>query len=413
MHILVAPDKFKGSLSAAEVSRCLAAGVRAAGLRATELPLADGGDGSVDAALAAGFGSRPITVAGATGLPTRGRIALRGDTALIEVAGTCGLATLPCRRLAPLDSSSLGFGQALRQALRHRPRRIVLALGGSAGIDGGMGLLTALGVRWYDRAGHPLRPCGRTLGDIARAEVGGAVELGGVELLAACDVTNPLTGPNGAAAVYGPQKGATATEIGRLDAGLRNMVEALAAASSPGPVRSAAVAPGAGSAGGIGFAAALLGAELISGADFFLDLLGFDRRLPDSDLVITGEGSLDGQSAHGKLPTVIARRARPIPVVAVAGRSTLARTAWDAAGFAAVHTLAEHTTADTAADPDLTATLLTDIGRRIAHALTEPLPAARDRPSGPETRRMSDSRAVDRERPTRHSGDHEVRPADL
>ncbi|WP_084536155.1 glycerate kinase [Nocardia yamanashiensis] len=406
MHVLVAPDKFKGSLSAAAVSRCLATGLRAAGVRVTELPLADGGDGSVDVAVTAGFTAYPITVAGATGLPVRARIAVRGDTALVEVAGTCGLATTG--RLAPLDSSSLGLGQAIRQAMRHRPARIVLALGGSASTDGGMGMLAALGVRWLDRAGHALRPGGRTLREIAAVDWSRAIDLSGIELLAASDVTNPLTGPDGTAAVYGPQKGAMPADIAQLEAGLRNLVEVAAAheqralargcpaaaragggralseagaggfgsgqgcllASGAGGVpRALASAPGAGSAGGIGFAAQLLGARIVPGAEFFLEMLEFDRWLAEADLVITGEGSLDAQSGHGKLPTAIARRARPVPVHAVVGRNRLSRTDWATAGFETVHALSDRTALDTYADPGLTAALLTEIGARIGRGL--------------------------------------------
>ncbi|UGT42796.1 glycerate kinase [Nocardia yamanashiensis] len=405
MHVLVAPDKFKGSLSAAAVSRCLATGLRAAGVRATELPLADGGDGSVDVAVTAGFTAYPITVAGATGLPVRARIAVRDDTALVEVASVCGLATTG--RLSPLDSSSLGLGQAIRQAVRHRPARIVLALGGSASTDGGMGMLAALGVRWLDRAGHALRPGGRTLTEIAAADWSRAIDLGGIELLAASDVTNPLTGPDGTAAVYGPQKGATPADIAQLEAGLRNLVEVAAAheqralargcpaaaraeggralleagagafgsgqgcllASGAGGARALASAPGAGSAGGIGFAAELLGARIVPGAEFFLEMLEFDRRLAEADLVITGEGSLDAQSGQGKLPTAIARRARPVPVHAVVGRNRLSRTDWATAGFETVHALSDRTALDTYADPGLTAALLTEIGARIGRGL--------------------------------------------
>ncbi|MEU8898656.1 glycerate kinase [Nocardia sp. NPDC048505] len=364
MRVLLAPDKFKGSLSAAEVADGLAAGLTAAGVGSHRIPLADGGDGSVEAAVAAGFTPRPVTVAGAAGTPRSARIAFGDGTAVVEVAAACGLTTLPGGRPLPLDASSLGLGQAVAQALRYRPRRLVLALGGSASTDGGMGLLAALGHTFADAEGRLLRPCGRNAGLVHTVDSSRAQSLTGVEIVIAGDVTNPLLGSSGAAAVYGPQKGATAAEVRFLDAGLANLVEAFARSGYP-HARTVAAAAGAGSAGGIGFAALLLGGTLVSGAEFFLDLAEFDRHLPGFDLVVTGEGSIDAQTAHGKLLSVLARRARPVPVVAVAGRSTLLRHQWGPAGFTAIHALGDYTDRETAADPELTRRLLTTIGRRI------------------------------------------------
>ncbi|MBF6348213.1 MULTISPECIES: glycerate kinase [Nocardia] len=367
MKVLIAPDKFKGSLSASEVADRLAEGLAAAGVDSHRMPLADGGDGSVDAAIAAGFTPRPVTVAGAAGTPAYGRIAAGHGTAVIEVAGTCGLTTLPNGRKLPLDASSLGMGQAISQALRYRPRRLVLALGGSASTDGGMGLLAALGYTFADANGVRLRGCGRSLGRVHTIDSSRAARLTGVEIVVAGDVTNPLLGPNGAAAVYGPQKGATGEEVRFLDAGLNNLVQAFARSGYP-DARAAAEAAGAGSAGGMGFAALMLGAEIVSGAGYFLDLLDFDRHLPGCDLVVTGEGSIDEQTVNGKLPTVVARRSYPVPVVAVAGRSTLRPDRWGAAGFTDMHTLGDHTDRDTTDDPGLTRRLLTRIGRQIGCA---------------------------------------------
>ncbi|MGW0002511.1 glycerate kinase [Nocardia grenadensis] len=364
MRVLVAPDKFKGSLSAAEVADRLAAGLAAAGVDTDRMPLADGGDGSVDAAVAAGFTPHPVTVAGAAGTPSYGRIAVRDGTAVVEVANTCGLTTLPNGRLLPLDASSLGMGQAIAQALRFRPRRLVLALGGSAGTDGGMGLLAALGFTFADARGIRLRACGRNLGRVHTVDSARAVKLTGIEIVVAGDVTNPLFGPDGAAAVYGPQKGATDAEVRFLDIGLRNLARAFARSGHPDATALAATA-GAGSAGGIGFAALLLGGTIESGAGYFLDLLGFDRLRSGADLVVTGEGSIDEQTANGKLPAVLARRARPVPVVAVAGRNTLSPDRWGPAGFTTIYSLGDYTDRDTAGDPELTRRLLTRIGREI------------------------------------------------
>ncbi|WP_069167521.1 glycerate kinase [Nocardia altamirensis] len=363
MRVLIAPDKFKGSLPAAEVARCLALGLSGSGAECHELPLADGGDGSVEAAVAAGFDAVWITVAGATGTPRRTRIALRGDTVVIEVANTCGLATAPLGRGYPLDASSLGLGQALRQAMRLHPRRILLAMGGSASTDAGMGLLTALGYRFLDDCGRLLPPSGRALLDIATIDCAAAVRLPAVELVAACDVTNPLTGPHGAAVVYGPQKGADPTAVRHLDRGLRRMVEALSDNGFP-QASTLAEIPGAGSAGGLGFAAMLLGAQLVSGADYFLDLLDFDHHRMAADLIVTGEGSLDEQTGHGKLPAAVARRAASTPVIAVAGRVPVPRNTLP--GFTEVHALSDYTDQNTAHNPTLTAELLVHIGQTIA-----------------------------------------------
>ncbi|GAA5091164.1 glycerate kinase [Nocardia iowensis] len=364
MKVLVAPDKFKGSLTAAEVAHHLALGLSRSGVDSEQLPLADGGDGSVDAAVAAGFAGQTITVAGATGLPRRARMAVRGDTVVVEVANTCGLATLPSGRMHALDASSLGLGHALRQALRLDPRRVVLALGGSASTDGGIGLLTALGFRFIDETGRILAPSGRALLDITSIEVARAVCLSSVGLVVAGDVTNPLTGPEGAPAVYGPQKGADLTAIHLLDRGLHHLVEVLSRNGFP-EAADLAASPGAGSAGGIGFAAMLLGARMTSGAEYFLDLLDFDRHRAEADLIVTGEGCLDAQSERGKLPAVVARRAGPVPVVAVAGRNEIPRKYWSRTGFAEIYALSDYTDRDTAGDPALTADLLVDIGHRI------------------------------------------------
>ena len=367
MRVLVAPDKFKGSLSAADVAEHLSAGLASAGIESTQLPLADGGDGSVDAAVAVGFTPHPVTVAGATGTPQRGRIAVNGTTAVIEVANTCGLATLPGGRRAPLDASSLGMGQAISQALRFHPRRLVLALGGSAGTDGGMGMLAALGFTFADADGRQLRACGRTLHQVHTVDSSRAVNLSGIEIVVAGDVTNPLTGSNGAAAVYGPQKGADPATVRDLDAGLDNLVDAFTRSGHP-QARTVANSPGAGSAGGIGFAAMMLGARMVSGAEYFLDLLDFDGYLAGMDLVITGEGSIDEQTEHGKLLAVLARRAHPVPVIAVAGRNTLSRNRWAPTGFEYIHALGDYTDRNTATDPELTGELLTRIGCDIGRS---------------------------------------------
>lgn len=368
--ILVAPDKFKGSLTASQVAEALADGLRHEnpGVEVRALPLADGGDGSVEAALVAGFAAMTVPVTGPTGDRTTTTVAFDGTTAVVEVATTSGLQMLPPGQLAPLTSSSAGVGQAVRAALARRPRRVVLALGGSATTDGGAGMLSALGAVFLDALGRPFVPTGGTLAEIADVDLTGLVPLEGLELVAASDVQNPLLGPHGAAAVYGPQKGATPGDVRVLEAGLETLARRLGEAGRL--AAECAGVPGAGAAGGIGCAAMLLGARMVSGADFFLDLLGFDEQLAGCELVITGEGKLDTQTLSGKLPLVVARRAAPVPVLAVVGHNALDTDRLPAHGIGRIHALSAMTDRDSAADPGLSAALLREVGQRIARTLS-------------------------------------------
>ena len=343
MKIVVAPDKFKGSLPATQVAAALAAGLHAGrpGAEVVTIPVADGGEGTVDAAVAAGFERVPVTAAGPAGDPVRSGYARRGEVAVVELAGVCGLARLPGGRPAPLTASSFGAGEVLRAALEAGGRRIVLGVGGSASTDGGAGLLQALGARVLDTSGEPVRPGGAGLREVAALDLTGLHRaLYPADIILAADVDNPLTGPDGAAEVYGPQKGASPAEVAALDAGLRRWAAVVAEAVG----RDWSRTPGAGAAGGVGFAAlAVLGATRRPGIDLVLDLAGFETALDGADLVITGEGSLDAQSLAGKTPVGVARAAarRGIAVVAVAGRSTLREAELAAAGIAAVYPLTD------------------------------------------------------------------------
>jgi glycerate kinase len=395
MKIVVAPDKFKGSLPAAQVAAAIAAGLRSglarAGRPAAELvtiPVADGGEGTVDAAVAAGFERVPVTAAGPAGDPVRSGYARRGEVAVVELAGVCGLARRPggpCSpRAAPLTASSFGAGEVLRAALDSGARRIVLGVGGSASTDGGAGLLQALGARVLDAGGELAAPMGGgALCDVAALDLSGlhpALHPAGrtAELILAADVDNPLTGPDGAAEVYGPQKGASPAEVTVLASGLRRWAAVVAAATGTDWLQ----VPGAGAAGGVGFAAlAVLGATRRPGIELVLDLAGFETALDGADLVITGEGSLDAQSLAGKTPVGVARAAgrRGIEVVAVAGRSTLTAAELAAAGIAAVYPLSD-------LEPDLersraeAAGLLRRVGQMIARdRLTEAVTKAETR----------------------------------
>ena len=364
MKVLLAPDKFKGSLTAAEVARHLGKGLGQRGIEHSALPLADGGDGSVQAAIESGFRRIRITVAGATGRERPTIAAFDGTTAVIEVANTCGLHTLPSGKLAPLDATSTGVGQAIISLLRHHPRRIVLALGGSASTDGGAGMFAALGARFLDADGGPIAVNGGSLQQIRSVDTTELVDLTGIDIVIAGDVQNPLTGPDGAAAVYGPQKGATPDLVSTLDDGLLHLVRQLSAAGYPDAQRFADT-PGAGAAGGLGFAGLLLGGRTVSGADYFLDLLDFETHLQGCDLVITGEGRMDDQTLNGKLPAIIARRAGRIPVIAVVGRSDISPVALTEMGIQAVHAIADHTDGNPAGDAVLSARLLEQLGRTI------------------------------------------------
>ena len=385
MRIIVAPDKFKGSLPATQVAAAIADGLRSgdAGAEVVTIPVADGGEGTVDAAVAAGFERVPVTAAGPAGDPVRASYARRGEVAVVELACVCGLARLPggpsSSRAAPLTASSFGAGEVLRAALEAGARRIIFGVGGSASTDGGAGLLQALGARVLDARGEPARPGGAGLRDVATLDLSGLhPKLRAAEVILAADVDNPLTGPDGAAEVYGPQKGASPAEVARLDEGLRHWAAVVAAATGTDWSR----APGAGAAGGVGFAAlAVLGATRRPGVELVLDLGGFEDALDGADLVITGEGSLDAQSLAGKAPVGVARAAARlgVPVVAVAGRSTLTEAELATAGISAVYPLS-----DLEPDPERSraeaARLLRQAGRMIARdQLAEAVTKARTR----------------------------------
>jgi glycerate kinase len=267
-----------------------------------------------------------------------------------------------------MAASTRGFGEAVLFALSLNPATIVLALGGSASTDGGMGMLTALGFTFRDAAGRQLNGSGSSLARIHSVQRAAIPELAATELIIASDVHNPLLGPQGAPAVFGPQKGAGPAEIPALEEGLTQLVARLTEAGFPD---AAALArhEGAGSAGGIGFACLLLGARQVSGADFFLDLLDFNSRKDNCDVVITGEGSIDEQTLAGKLPAGVARRSGARQIIAVAGRSLLPRERWSDLALTSVYTLAEYTDLDSSKDPDLSAALLRQIGRDIGASL--------------------------------------------
>jgi glycerate kinase len=343
-HVVVAPDKFKGTLTAGQVATHVAAGLGRArpGLRIVQVPVADGGDGTVDAAEAAGYRRVEMGVRGPTGTPVTASFALLDGTAIIESAQACGLTRLPGGTPAPLTATSRGVGELILAAVRMRAKRIVLGLGGVACTDGGAGLVTALGARLVDSSGTELPPGGAALARLDHIDAGRLRDLSGIEVVAATDVDNPLLGPRGAAAVYGPQKGASPDDVARLEEGLARWAD-VAERSFGFAMRDE---PGAGAAGGLGFAAlGFLGATTQPGIELMLDLLSFAGHLPGARLVITGEGALDAQTLHGKAPAGVARAtaaaAPDLPVVAVAGVCSLTPGELRSAGLARAYALAD------------------------------------------------------------------------
>lgn len=344
-RVLVAADKFKGSLTAVEVAQRVTAGLRLVvpDIEVEALPVADGGDGTVDAAVAAGFERREVRVAGPLGEEVTAAFALRGDTAVVEMAEASGLQRLPAGVFAPLTASTYGSGELLRAALDAGARTLVFGVGGSATTDGGAGMLAALGARLLDAHGEPVPPGGGGLAELASADLSGLdPRLAEVELVLASDVDNPLTGPKGAPAVYGPQKGASPDDVAALDAALAHYAKVLETAAGPKAAEYAA-SPGAGAAGGIGYGALLLGARFRPGIEVMLDVLGFAPALERAQLVITGEGSLDEQTLHGKAPAGVAAAARAADkeVVAVCGRLALAPEVLGRAGIRRAYALTD------------------------------------------------------------------------
>jgi glycerate kinase len=320
--VVCAPNAFKGTLTARVAAAAMARGVRDTGAVAVEIPVADGGDGTLDVLLAArGSGAR-VTRHRVTG-PVGGTVIARlgwlsGDAAVIELAEASGLRRLRTASLDALHATSRGTGDLIRIAAESGAKSIVVGVGGSACTDGGAGLLQALGARLTDSSGAEIGSGGAGLADLAAVDLSPARHvLAGCSIEVACDIRGPLLGPTGAAQMFAPQKGASPQGVQRLELGLAKFAT-LAAASRGGDLSAL---PGAGAAGGCGFGLALLGARLVSGASLVCDLVDLDAALAGADAAITGEGRLDAQTAEGKAPAEVATRARRcgIPCIAIAG----------------------------------------------------------------------------------------------
>jgi glycerate kinase len=334
IRIGIAPDSFKGSLTALEAAERIAAGLRRAcpGLQTVLVPMADGGEGTaLTIAEATGGRMARRTVSDPLGRPVKAAFGLSGDgkTAVVEMAAASGLVLLKPRERNPMHTTTRGTGELMRAALKLGVRRLLVGIGGSATNDGGMGMARALGVRLLDGRGREVPEGGRGLARVRRIDLSRRLPaLDTVTVEVACDVDNPLAGPRGAAQVYAPQKGASPAMVRELDDGLRNLAAVIRQDLGVDVLET----PGAGAAGGLGAGLmAFCGGTLRPGIDMVIDAVGLERRLKGCDLVVTGEGRMDSQTVFGKTPAGVARVARRLglPVLAICG--SLGK------GFEAVH----------------------------------------------------------------------------
>lgn len=353
MRVVLAPDSFGGTLTAVEAAGAMAAGWRTAvpDVDIDVAPISDGGPGFVDV-LSASLGGelRSLAVTGPLGDRVTASFLLAGDTAYVESAQACGLHLVPPDRRQPRWTTTYGVGELLGAALDAGARQVVIGLGGSSTNDGGAGMLAALGLALLGEGRRGLPPGGGALAGLERAEVAGLdSRLGSVDLVAATDVDNPLLGPTGATATYGPQKGATAADVQALDAALARFAEVLGRALP----RAAELveAPGAGAAGGLGYAMLALGARRESGIGLVLRHTRLPERIAAAGLVVTGEGSFDWQSLRGKAVSGVAAAAAAagLPCLVLAGRVSVGRREMAAAGVSAAYSLAESAGSELAA----------------------------------------------------------------
>ena len=328
MHILIAPNAFKNSLDAPEVANAIAEGLQLSNLSCTteRFPIADGGDGTAKLILERCQGSRILhEVHDPLGRKISSSFGLieQGKTAVIEMADASGLRLLTSDERNPLIASSGGTGELIGTALDIGARKIIIAMGGSATVDGGCGILAALGMRFYDVSGKQLKAIPAELGDLFKADTSELDErLFETEIIILCDVANQVLGQQGAAAIYGPQKGASAVDVKSLDRFLENFVNVSLIQTGRNMDRIKYGGAAGGASAGL---YAWLGAKLVNGIDYFLTLTNFDEALSRADLVITGEGSIDAQTLQGKGPFGVALRAkeRGIPVIGMAGKVEL------------------------------------------------------------------------------------------
>ncbi|SHF67702.1 glycerate kinase [Caldanaerobius fijiensis DSM 17918] len=324
MKIIVAPDSFKGNMTSYEVACHIEKGIKRVFSDADVviLPMADGGEGTVEALVKATNGEIiSLDVTGPQRDRVKGFYGILGDgqTAVVEIAAASGLPLVPEDKLNPETATSYGTGELIKDALNRGIKKLIIGLGGSATNDGGAGIVQALGVKLLDERGNSIELGGIHLKDLCHIDVSGLDErIKDVEILVACDVDNPLCGPRGASAVYGPQKGATPEMVRRLDSALAHFADVIKAELGVDVLNM----PGAGAAGGAGAGlVAFLGARLLPGIKLVCDAVNLDRHLENADLVITGEGKIDGQTIHGKTPVGVASYAKKhgVPVFAIGG----------------------------------------------------------------------------------------------
>lgn len=324
--VVIASDSFKECLTSLQVAAGVEEGIRMClpDCKIEKIAVADGGEGTVDSIIEVMGGQRvSVEVEGPSARPVRAEYALveDGHTAVMEMSSACGLALIPEVERNPMKTSTYGLGQMISDALDRGCRRFIIGLGGSATNDGGTGMLAALGWRFLDSDGNQLSPVGESLGRICGIDASGVrADVLDSRFEVACDVDSPFYGIAGAAYVYGPQKGADPIMVQILDDGLRNFADVVKDYLG----KDVGSFPGAGAAGGTGGAfKAFLDADLRSGAELMLDLVGFDSLISDADLIVTGEGRIDGQTAKGKLPYAVAGRAsaQGVPVLAICGQS--------------------------------------------------------------------------------------------
>ncbi len=343
MKIILAFDSFKVSLSAVDACAAAREGLArlSPALQTVSCPLSDGGEGFAEALRLAARGALlQVRVTGPLGKPVTAVLTLLddGQTAVVEAAQACGLHLVPQVRRNPLHTTTFGVGEMLLAAANVGATRIILGIGGSATNDGGMGMLNALGWRFLDAQGHALPPVGASLEQVRHIDAGASQAER--EITVACDVTNPLFGPQGAACTFAPQKGASPADVATLDAGLRQYAEVCAAFLGT----DYSALPGAGAAGGLGFALlAFLHARYRSGAEIAIALSGLEAQLRDADLCLTGEGCTDAQTAYGKLPAAVAACCRQagVPCVCLSGALGEGWRELYSSGFTALFSLAQ------------------------------------------------------------------------
>ena len=345
MHIILAPDSFKGSLTALEATRAMRVGaLRALGDKSTFdlIPLADGGEGTLDAILAGGGTRHSLKVRNPLSQEIQADWGiLPEEAAIIEMAQASGLTLIPEKRRAALRASTFGTGQLIKAALDHGCRDLLIGIGGSATTDGGAGCLAALGAKFLDARGKVLLPGGAALANLHKIDLQHLdSRLRECRIKVLCDVTNPLCGPNGAAFIYAPQKGASAEDVELLDRSLSHFADVTAQTLG----RDLQNIPGAGAAGGLGFGLlAFCNARLVPGIDTVLEVTHFEEKLHHADLVLTGEGSLDEQTLNGKTIAGVARLAQKknVPVLAFGGRVQLDQTQLDQLGVRAAFAISD------------------------------------------------------------------------